>query len=70
MTLRRQLTFIIAALFVLLFMGSFAINVHNTRAYLNDQLNSISRGMGRHLPGPDAVALHGRRRHGRCRKSR
>ena len=49
MTLRRQLTFIIAALFVLLFMGSFAINVHNTRAYLNDQLNSISQDMATSL---------------------
>ncbi len=49
MTLRRQLTFIIATLFVLLFIGTFAINVHNTRAYLNDQLNSISQDMATSL---------------------
>lgn len=49
MTLRRQLTFIIATLFVLLFIGTFSINVHNTRAYLNDQLNSISQDMATSL---------------------
>lgn len=49
MTLRRQLTLIIATLFVLLFIGTFSINVHNTRAYLNDQLNSISQDMATSL---------------------
>ncbi|MDR1311284.1 MAG: EAL domain-containing protein [Burkholderiaceae bacterium] len=43
MTLRKQLVLIIIMLFALLFVGSFAINVHNTRAYLNDQLRTISQ---------------------------
>lgn len=43
MTLRRQIILLIIMLFVLLFLGTFAINVHNTRAYLNDQLKTISQ---------------------------
>ena len=43
MTLRRQLILIIIMLFVLLFIGTFSINVHNTRGYLNDQLKTISQ---------------------------
>ncbi|MDL2284589.1 EAL domain-containing protein [Oxalobacter sp. OttesenSCG-928-P03] len=43
MTLRRQLIILIIMLFVLLFIGTFTINVHNTRGYLNDQLKTISQ---------------------------
>lgn len=43
MTLLRQLTVVIVTLFVLLFAGSFAISVHNTRVYLNVQLRTISQ---------------------------
>lgn len=43
MTLLRQLIIVIAALFALLFAGSVAINIHNTRTYLNEQLRSISQ---------------------------
>lgn|GEM_PF-82943 len=43
MTLRRQLIFLISLLFTLLFIGTFTINIHNTRAYLNDQLRTISQ---------------------------
>ncbi|WAW09480.1 EAL domain-containing protein [Oxalobacter vibrioformis] len=43
MTLRRQLILLIITLFVLLFIGTFTINVHNTRGYLNDQLKTISQ---------------------------
>ncbi len=43
MTLRRQLILLIITLFVLLFIGTFSINIHNTRAYLNDQLKTISQ---------------------------
>lgn len=43
MTLRRQLIIIIAVLFMLMFAGTFAINVHNTRAYLNSQLRAVSQ---------------------------
>lgn len=43
MTLLRQLIIVIATLLALLFAGSAAINVHNTRTYLNNQLRSISQ---------------------------
>lgn len=43
MTLLRQLILVIAALFIILFAGSVAINVQNTRAYLSNQLSSISQ---------------------------
>ena len=43
MTLLRQLTVVIVTLFVLLFAGSFAISVNNTRMYLNVQLRTISQ---------------------------
>ncbi|MBI4938325.1 MAG: EAL domain-containing protein [Nitrosomonadales bacterium] len=43
MTLLRQLIIVIATLFTLLFAGSVAINIHNTRTYLNEQLRSISQ---------------------------
>ena len=49
MTLRRQLTLIIAILFLLLFIGTFSINIQHTRAYLNDQLNSISQDVATSL---------------------
>lgn len=43
MTLLRQLILIIVALFVLLFAGTFAISVHNTRAYLAGQLATVAQ---------------------------
>ena len=43
MTLLRQLIIVIVILFVALFAGSVAINIHNTRAYLNSQLRIISQ---------------------------
>ena len=43
MTLLRQLILVITTLFVLLFAGTFAISVHNTRAYLSEQLKTISQ---------------------------
>lgn len=43
MTLSKQLVMLICALVILLFAGNFAISVQNTRAYLNDQLASLSR---------------------------
>ena len=43
MTLLRQLILVITMLFVLLFAGTFAISVHNTRAYLSEQLKTISQ---------------------------
>lgn len=49
MTLRRQLTLIIAILFMLLVIGVFSIDIQHTRAYLNDQLNSISQDVSTSL---------------------
>ena len=43
MTLLRQLIFVIITLFILLFTGTFAITVHNTRTYLSEQLKTISQ---------------------------
>lgn len=43
MTLLRQLTMVIVVLFALLFVGTTAISVHNTRSYLNVQLHTISQ---------------------------
>ena len=43
MTLLRQLIFVIVTLFILLFAGTFSISVHNTRAYLAEQLKTISQ---------------------------
>ena len=43
MTLLRQLILVIVTLFILLFAGTFAISVHNTRAYLSEQLKTISQ---------------------------
>lgn len=43
MTLLRQLVIVIVTLFLLLFAGTFAINVSNTRDYLVNQLETISR---------------------------
>lgn len=43
MTLLRQLTMVIVILFALLFAGTTAISVHNTRSYLNVQLHTISQ---------------------------
>ncbi|MDP1708670.1 MAG: EAL domain-containing protein [Gammaproteobacteria bacterium] len=43
MTLLRQLTMVIVILFALLFVGTTAISVHNTRSYLNVQLHTISQ---------------------------
>lgn len=40
MTLARQLFLIILALFVLLFVGTLAITINNTRNYLDEQLHS------------------------------
>lgn len=40
MTLARQLILIICALFVLLFIGTLAIVINNTRSYLDDQMYS------------------------------
>lgn len=49
MTLLRQLIIVIVTLFSLLFAGSVAINVNNTRNYLNNQLRSISQDMATSL---------------------
>lgn len=49
MTLLRQLIIVIVVLFLLLFAGSVAINVQNTRYYLNNQLKSISEDMATSL---------------------
>lgn len=43
MTLRRQLAAVIVGLFVLLFAGTMAITVHDTRDYLNAQLRTITQ---------------------------
>jgi diguanylate cyclase (GGDEF)-like protein len=43
MTLIRQLILTIVTLFILLFAGTFAISVHNTQAYLSEQLKTISQ---------------------------
>ncbi len=43
MTLLRQLMIVIVILFALLFAGTTAISVHNTRNYLNVQLHTISQ---------------------------
>lgn len=43
MTLLRQLILVIVTLFVLLFAGTFAISVSNTKAYLSEQLKTISQ---------------------------
>ncbi|MEC5216720.1 diguanylate cyclase (GGDEF)-like protein [Actimicrobium sp. GrIS 1.19] len=43
MTLLRQLTAVIIALFILLFAGTVAISVSDTRAYLDRQLKTISQ---------------------------
>ena len=43
MTLLRQLVIVIITLFTLLFIGTMAINIHNTRDYLNNQLRNISQ---------------------------
>ena len=43
MTLLRQLVIVIITLFTLLFIGTMAINIHNTRNYLNSQLRTISQ---------------------------
>lgn len=40
MTLARQLILIICALFLLLFVGTLAITVNNTRSYLDEQMHS------------------------------
>ena len=40
MTLSRQLIMLVATLVVLLFLGTLAISVHNTRDYLESQLGS------------------------------
>ena len=43
MTLLRQLVLVITTLFILLFAGTFAISVQNTRGYLSEQLKTISQ---------------------------
>ncbi|MGV3653647.1 MAG: bifunctional diguanylate cyclase/phosphodiesterase [Noviherbaspirillum sp.] len=43
MTLRRQLAAVIVGLFVLLFAGTMAITVNDTRDYLNAQLRTITQ---------------------------
>lgn len=43
MTLLRQLTAVIIALFTLLFAGTVAISVSDTRSYLDNQLKTISQ---------------------------
>lgn len=43
MTLLKQLVLVIVTLFVMLFAGTFVINVSNTREYLNNQLQTISQ---------------------------
>lgn len=49
MTLLRQLVIVIVTLFLLLFAGTFAINVNNTRDYLNTQLQTTSQDMATSL---------------------
>ena len=49
MTLLRQLIIVIVTLFLLLFAGTFAINVNNTRDFLNTQLQTISQDMATSL---------------------
>ena len=43
MTLMRQLAAVIVVLFILLFVGTIVITVHDTRNYLNAQLRTISQ---------------------------
>lgn len=43
MTLLRQLVIVIVTLFILLFVGTLLLSISNTRAYLNDQLRTISQ---------------------------
>src|ERR1051325_3034724 len=43
MTLLRQLVIVIVTLFVLLFMGTLALSISNTRDYLNQQLKTITQ---------------------------
>ena len=49
MTLLRQLIIVIVTLFLLLFAGTFAINVSNTRDFLNTQLQTVSQDMATSL---------------------
>lgn len=49
MTLLRQLIVVIVAMFLLLFAGTFAINVNNTRDFLNAQLQTVSQDMATSL---------------------
>lgn len=49
MTLLRQLIIVIVVLFTLLFAGSMAINLHNTRGYLKNQMQGISQDMATSL---------------------
>jgi diguanylate cyclase (GGDEF)-like protein len=49
MTLLRQLIIVIVFLFLLLFAGTFAINVNNTRDFLNTQLQTVSQDMATSL---------------------
>ncbi|MGI4849024.1 MAG: bifunctional diguanylate cyclase/phosphodiesterase, partial [Janthinobacterium lividum] len=62
MTLLRQLALVIAALFVMLFAGTIAISVTDTRAYLNAQLRTISQdtatSLGLSLSPPIAGGDH------------
>lgn len=65
MTLLRQLIIVIVSIFVLLFMGTFAINVHNTRDFMGKQLETISQDtatslgltLSPHMANKDAVIL-------------
>ena len=65
MTLLRQLIIVIVSIFILLFMGIFAINVHNTRDFLNSQLETVSQDtatslgltLSPHMVGEDAVVV-------------
>jgi diguanylate cyclase (GGDEF)-like protein len=43
MTLLKQLLVMIVLLFVMLFAGTFTLSIQNTRAYLNNQLKTISQ---------------------------
>lgn len=43
MTLLKQLSILIIALFIVLFAGTFTLSVQNTRSYLNNQLKTISQ---------------------------
>ncbi len=49
MTLLRQLIIVIVTLFLLMFAGTFAINVNNTRDFLNAQLQTVSQDMATSL---------------------